>query len=241
VKVRQDLSVLRALEQRSVVDEVKEQILELIREGEYRPGDRLPSEKDFAEVLRVSRTSVRQALASVATYGMIESKPGLGYFVCEISPGSVFNIVLVPSLLADETLKYLQEVRSIIEVEAISLAVDRATSDDLDRLDSILESMKIEPNYAALGLKCHIQVVASAHNLVLDSLYGVIADVILSNLDKLYHSTRTREEELESHRMLVDALKSRNHRIARNAMISHLKEVSELLAIALLRRSPVES
>jgi DNA-binding FadR family transcriptional regulator len=128
VKVRQDLSVLRALEQRSVVDEVKEQILELIREGEYRPGDRLPSEKDFAEVLRVSRTSVRQALASVATYGMIESKPGLGYFVCEISPGSVFNIVLVPSLLADETLKYLQEVRSIIEVEAISLAVDRPRS-----------------------------------------------------------------------------------------------------------------
>jgi GntR family transcriptional repressor for pyruvate dehydrogenase complex len=240
VSEEQSLSVLRALDQKSVVDVVKEQILELFRAGRYRPADKLPSEKEFMNVLRVSRPSVRQALAGIAAHGIIESRPGLGYFVCEMPADSVFNVVLVPALLADETLRYLQEVRSIVEVEAIALAVDRATSEDLQALRANLAAMETEPDYAELGLRFHILIVASAHNPVLDSLYGVIADVIRSNLDELYQSNRTQEQELESHRLLIDAITSGDRRLARAAMVEHLTQVSEFLGIALAQRASTQ-
>jgi len=217
----------------SVVESVQEQIIDLIREGCYRPGDQLPTEKELTAALEVGRSSVREALSAMASSGVVDRRAGSGYFLREIKPGAYFDTIVLPSLLTDQTIKYLQEVRLIVEVEAIGLAVTRCNKTDISALEDTLRIMETAPDYGVLGLKCHELIVVAAHNPVLDSLYRVIEAGIWEHVDKVYQSVRGRSEEVAMHRRLVDALESGDRQVARSAMVEHLTEVSAVLDVAL--------
>src|SRR5258707_5349156 len=119
--------MLRVAQKSKVSDDVVEWIIDMVRQDKYVPGDQLPSERALAEQLKVSRTSVRDALGQLETMGILEQRAGLGTFIREPTSG-VLQASLAPRIFSDPAkLQKLYEVREIIEVEAATRAAERAT------------------------------------------------------------------------------------------------------------------
>lgn len=128
----------------TVVESIVEQIVRQIQAGKIKPGDRLPSERQLIEILRVSRSSVREALQGLAMMGLIESRAGQGTFVSDKLHLMVPNLShpsISASLQREMRLKLI-EARRTVECAVAQLAAERATAEGITRLRSIFEDYR---------------------------------------------------------------------------------------------------
>jgi len=155
----------------TLIEAVTQQLLALIRDGHLRPGDSLPSERELMERLHVGRSSVREALRSLATMRVIEIHPGRGAFV-----RSPVTEDLVPSdalsvLLARDAMIEIVEARTVLEVAMASMAAERATEEDLAEMAGMLEEMNgslaDEEHSLVLNARFHLAIAEAARNPVL--------------------------------------------------------------------------
>ena len=121
--------MLKPLKKTRLYEEIIKQLTDLINNGSLKPGDKLPTERDLAVQLNVSRTAIREALRSLEMMGFIESKVGEGTFVKEIT----LNNVIDPfsSILSKDKklVAELIEVRILLESEIARLAAARINDD----------------------------------------------------------------------------------------------------------------
>jgi GntR family transcriptional repressor for pyruvate dehydrogenase complex len=132
---------LEPIRRETVIDMVARRIEQLVRSGDLKPGDRLPPEPDLAQMLRVSRGSLREALKGLMYLGLIKSRAGDGTYI-QSSLSRVLNQHFQWMILLDEV-KHLEiyELRKIIEPDAAALAAKRATRADIERLEAALEGL----------------------------------------------------------------------------------------------------
>jgi len=132
---------LEPIHRETVMDMVARRIEQLVRSGELKAGDRLPPEPDLAQMLRVSRGSLREALKGLMYLGLIRSRAGDGTYI-QSSLSRVLNQHFQWMILLNEV-KHLEvyELRKIIEPDVAALAAKRATSGDLGRLEAALDGM----------------------------------------------------------------------------------------------------
>ena len=125
----------------TVMAMVARRIEQLVRSGNLRAGDRLPPEPDLAQMLRVSRGSLREALKGLMYLGLIKSRAGDGTYI-QSSLNRVLNQHFQWMILLDEV-KHLEiyELREIIEPDAAALAAKRATRADIERLEVALNGL----------------------------------------------------------------------------------------------------
>jgi len=142
----------------------------------------------------VSRGTVREALRAIATHGIIERSAGLGYFVREWIPIPSSTRSWFLPCWPTRPLSTCRKFRAILEVHAISLAVDRATPEDLKALEDNVAAIAREPDFGIVALKFHELLVAAAHNPVLDSLYRVVVRGIENNITQIYQPQRTQTQ-----------------------------------------------
>src|SRR5947209_5799095 len=132
---------LSQFRQSSPRDAVSESILSLIRSGELKPGMRLPSEPQLIEMTGVSRSSVREAIRSLETMGLVEIRRGKGTFIREIDTSGMTDAQMLLMLADRKVLENLVEVRETLEPMMARLAAERATDDDIAALRHHLEGM----------------------------------------------------------------------------------------------------
>ena len=101
-----------------------------IRSGLYKPGDKLPPEADLAIQLGISRTILREALASLKQDGILESRQGRGMTVCAPGDRQAFRFSDIVETMSPTEANYLYEMRAILEAEAAALAAKRLAADD---------------------------------------------------------------------------------------------------------------
>ena len=138
-----------------VAQRVVNRILDMVRTGNLRAGDRLPSERELIEILGISRPSLREALRALSMLGVIESRHGGGAFVSSLEPRALlapldFFLSLSPANLADSF-----ESRRVIEVEIVRRAAGRASSADIADLHDMLaahETVADDP----VGFRCTV-------------------------------------------------------------------------------------
>src|ERR1700733_14322828 len=125
----------------TVMDMVARRIEQLVRSGDLKAGDRLPPEPDLAQMLRVSRGSLREALKGLMYLGLIKSRAGDGTYI-QSSLSRVLNQHFQWMILLEEV-KHLEiyELRKIIEPDAAALAAKRATRADIERLEAALDGL----------------------------------------------------------------------------------------------------
>ena len=116
---------------------VARRIADLVSSGEVSPGDKLPSERDLAEMLKVSRPSVREAMIALEVSGLIEVRTGSGIYVADQSREQ-------PAVVADEGIGPFEilEMRLMIEPEACALAAERISDDQLQQLRNTYNEMR---------------------------------------------------------------------------------------------------
>ncbi len=166
-------------------------LLELIRERGFKPGDKLPSERDLAALFGMSRSAVREALIRLDTLRIVDSRPKSGIYLQPYgAERSIEAMVLFAEtntpLSADEVVQSV-ELRSVLESEAMRLACLRRTQVDLDSLQQILRDSAAAiargESFAELDAQFHKAIVAATKN-----------DVLLRFINVFYRMSRKRRE-----------------------------------------------
>jgi GntR family transcriptional repressor for pyruvate dehydrogenase complex len=220
---------------------VQDKLLELIRGGGYSSGDRLPSERDLAQSLTVSRNILREAVAALNLMGVVEIRERQGTFVRDIEEGNLQQGIQSLQILPSDFILLQVEVRLIISVPAAELAAMRRTDDDLRKLWGCFEAFSTCPyetpeDQAQQGKwesLLHHLVTEAAHNPLLSRLNEGI-DVLVERNNALMHPYNLREAGwidhiTDQHRRIIEAIEGRNHKEAGSILREHLVEAVTLL------------
>lgn len=224
---------LRPLQRSRLYEQLVERLLALVHELDLKPGDRLPPERELATDLGVSRASVRQALVVLEVQGLVEVRHGEGAILRDRRPDSA---VLSAVAAHRRRLPEVIEAREALEVQLASLAAQRRTQEDLDRIDHALGAMEEEIGRGERGLDgdelFHTAVTAAARSgLLADLMSEISAAIRESRVESLSQPDRPRQS-LASHRAIAAAIRAEDPDAAAAAMRDHIRLVSD---VALLR------
>ncbi|HZS06690.1 MAG TPA: FadR/GntR family transcriptional regulator [Blastocatellia bacterium] len=218
----------RVQRQPRMYEEVARQIKAAILTNHQRPGDQLPPERELIERFAVSRSVIRESLKVLAEKGLIEIIPGKGAFVCEPASGAVRDALhLYLRRQRDESFaRNLTEVRQLLEGETATLAAERATAEDLKKIEAALARMEAEKdnleNFAQADLQFHQALAAATHNDLMELLLHPVAGVLTDLMMQLSPLPKARDEAIRHHRSILRAVKRRDATQARRAMHEHL-------------------
>src|SRR5919204_1811477 len=135
-----------------IYEEIVRQIKSMIAEGRLKSGDQLPPERDLAEKFVVSRTSVREALRALESLGLVEIRPGEGTFVREASVEALIEPLALLMVSQREAIGELFEARRLLEPSLAALAATRATPEEIQEMERILEEQAREVMSGHTGL-----------------------------------------------------------------------------------------
>lgn len=218
---------------------VVRQVEQLILHGVLRPGERLPSERELAERLGVSRPSLREALADLQEKGLLTARAGAGIFVAEVL-GSAFSPALMQmfSSHADAVFDYL-DFRTDLEGMAAERAARMGSDTDLKVIDTVFQKMaaaatkRSAKEEAQLDAQFHMSICEASHNVVMlhmmRSMYELLQEGVFYNRQMMFRNAAAREVLLDQHRAINTALQNRDPDAARAAVHHHLDFVADAL------------
>lgn len=233
--------MFQPIKRKRVYTEIIEQLRELIESGELQPGDKLMSEREMAEKLQVSRSSVREAFLALELMGVLESRSGEGTFVSSIS-GSAESIQPLTMMLLMEkgTSNELLELRRILEGEAAYLAAERASEEQIERIKDYLAMMEEDYQKGSLGEEAdacfHVALSEATGNRVLQNLMSKVSDLLAKTMkesrQKMFSKPENREILQQQHRDICKAVVEKHPEEARKAIHRHLEFVRQETALA---------
>ncbi len=218
-------------------EQVETQIREAILSGIFKRGEKLPSEAELAENFAVSRTTVREALRSLAAAGLIFKVPGAsgGSFVQVIdyrSLGGVLGDSIVNTLRLG-TVEYdeVAQVRYLLEVPSAKLAATNRSEEDVETLQSIVDRQKEitfdHPDVPGLDIDFHSAIGDASGNRVLASfvtaLHRATRPVLAKHLDD-----KAGRDTVRQHAAIVKAITEGDAEAAAGAMEKHLNYLQRL-------------
>ena len=136
---------------KSIAEQVYEQLRDLIFRGQFNPGEKLPTERELAHSLGVSRPTIKSAISKLVNMGLVEQRQGQGSFVRSFRSQYLDNPLRQVMDSREVNLSDLLEVRSGLEVNAVGLAAMRATKEDVQALDNCLQDMLEKVDQGLVG------------------------------------------------------------------------------------------
>lgn len=211
----------------TVSDRIAQQILNLIATEEIRPGDRLPSERDLAALLGVSRPSVREAVKTLEAQGRLHVRHGQGVFVAAPQSQRDLRAALAQQ---EVTLGELFAMREVLEVPAAGWAATArrdgriaAASAALDELNGA--SSLDPPDFAQLqrlDAAFHMRIVEAADNRFLQQTLGVLQEMLATSMETTLLVPGRLAKSRAEHDRILDALKRGDSTAARTAARRHI-------------------
>jgi len=210
---------------------IADTVAEAIEAGQYRLGDRLPTERELAEQFGVSRPTLREAMIALEMLGMIEARHGLGIYVT----GNVRPVVPSAEIDVDVGAFELIEARRLFEGEAAALAATSITDDQLQQLEALMVRMHEEEEVAGedADRESHMIIARATGNGAIMATIENLWD--WRNRSPLARNILTRargmglEPRINEHRRVFEALRARDPHAARQAMRDHLERVIDHL------------
>ena len=231
--------VLEPIRPKKISEEIVSQIKQLISKGELKPGDRIPSERELATMLGVSRPSVREAIMVLEAMGFVESRQGGGTYVKALTEASIMNpLAKLVEKRDPELLRALAEVRMGLESWSAYLAAQRATDADIAamrRLYKIMEKQAAKGGWSPdVDAEFHYAITAASHNSlqmhVLDSIHSLFHATIQVALMEFYQQEGHVQLLLNHHHDIMEAIAAHDPELARRKMVEHLAMVEEKMA-----------
>ncbi len=208
----------------SVYKKVVIQIQNMIMNGELKKGDRLPPERQLAEMLNVGRPALKQALSALEVLGIIRSRQGDGNYITSDSV-DILNPLAIRFYLDNGNSDDVLEFRYIMEVQMASLAAMKITEEQIEEFQDFMDSMKREirdreelEKRIFYNNLFHYRIVSICDNHLIKSIYASIMDLIseqLSQTDGVHF--------YESHLKIFEAIKARKPREAAYYMAEHFQ------------------
>jgi DNA-binding FadR family transcriptional regulator len=213
-----------------IADLVLEQLRDSIYRGELKIGERLPAERELAELMQVSRSSVRKAIGQLLEMGYVELRPNLGTFVRlpeARPPHDPMVFVVSPGQCS---LDELMEVRIGLECQGVALAAERASEMDIAFLEMAFAEMhSSHPDREKArnaDMKFHMGIAYATHNSVHVDLTRRFYDYMFHSINKLHALLYEKNKNLsiidQQHFKILDAIKCRDGQSASRYMLQHI-------------------
>lgn len=223
---------------------VVRQIELMILRGILRPGERLPSEREMAEKLGVSRPSLREAISELQERGLVESRAGAGIFVTEVLDSAFSGALTTLFARHDEAVFDYVSFRRDMEGLAAERAAKFGSDTDLKVVAEVFAKMeeahtKRNPaDEARLDADFHLAIIEASHNVIMlhmmRAMYQLLREGVFYNRKVMFKQRTTRDVLLDQHRAINDALQARDPERARASVESHLDYVRQALSDHLL-------
>jgi GntR family transcriptional regulator, transcriptional repressor for pyruvate dehydrogenase complex len=223
---------LKPIKPKRISDQVFEQLRELIFRGEFKPGEKIMTERELSDAFDVSRTSVRDAINKLVVMGLLEQKQGQGTFVR--SPGGRDHEFMAEAMRSQNaTLLDLLEVRMGLECNSAALAAQRAVDRDITFMEDSLRELNEEMGAGRLGASAdtsfHMAIAYATHNplqvYIMKRFYDFLFYGIEENLIKLYEAVDQLENIGSQHQDIIDAIKAHDPHAAYLATKRHIEYV----------------
>ncbi|MBU1290405.1 FadR family transcriptional regulator [bacterium] len=211
-----------------------EQIMDLVKRSELKPGDKLPPERELAEKLSISRNSLREAFRVLESRGLIKSKAGGGRYVREIRKNGYSNTENIILSLEKSSILELLEAREIFEVKIAKIAAQRATVEDTELIEQVLNKMNEEEELkygkeTESDTEFHLAIASTSHNFVFINIIRLHLDLLKDTREKTWKIPGRREEQQEEHQAIFKAIKEHNSKKAGEAMMKHLRSIRKVV------------
>jgi GntR family transcriptional repressor for pyruvate dehydrogenase complex len=214
-------------------ERIATRLASMIAERHLRPGDRLPSERDLAAAMQVSRPSLREALRALAMLNVVEIRQGSGTYVTSLRPEVLVEHFDFVFALDDATFAELLETRKMLEPSLAAAAATRATEDDLVRLrDWQARACANADNpdaFLEADLELHRIITQAARNQILARFMDSLTRLGTASRRRTGALPGVRTQSLQDHQAIVDALLRRDPEAAAAMMRKHLENIQSSL------------
>ena len=215
-------------------ESVIDQIMDLAKRSELKPGDKLPPERELAEKLSISRNSLREAFRVLESRGLIKSKAGGGRYIREIRKNGYSNTENIILSLEKSSILELLEARELFEAKIVKIAAQRATIEDTELIEQVLNKMSEEEELkygkeTESDTEFHLAIAKASHNFVFTNIIRLHLDLLKGTREKTQQIPGRREERWREHQAILQAIKEHDTKKAGEAMLKHLRNVREAL------------
>jgi len=227
--IKSDFEVIR---RNKVYEEVAKQIERLILK-KLKPGDKLPSERELAEMLQVSRSSIRDAIRGLELMGLVEPRQGAGTIVRELSAESVVNPFANSLKHQRDQVSELLDFRKMLEPPLAARAATHATDDEIAEMEEILQrqetKMALGEAAVAEDTEFHYSIALASGNTVVLKVLDVVMDLLRETRERSLQVEGRAQRSLAGHRIILAAIKRRDAESAKAAMRRHVEDVEEIV------------
>jgi GntR family transcriptional repressor for pyruvate dehydrogenase complex len=215
-----------------VYEEVARQIERLILK-KLKPGDKLPSERELAELLQVSRSSIRDAIRGLELMGLVEPRQGAGTIVREISADTLVNPFANALKHRQALVSELLDFRKMLEPSLAARAATHASSDEIAEMEEILHRQEVkllrDETTIAEDAEFHYAIALASGNSVVLKVLDILMDLLRDTRERSLQVDGRPKKSLAGHRRILAAIKRQDGEAAKAAMRRHIEDVEEIV------------
>lgn len=224
---------ISAIQIQSPVDIIIHQIRNLIVSGQLKPGDRLPSERILSERFQTGRSHVREAILKLQFYGLLKTSPQSGTYVAGLSINIIDSMIGDLINFSQDDFYALIEARYHLELNAVQLAAQRRSEEDLHILKETMLTFEIKTNNNQSSVEedmlFHTKIAQASQNSVLSSMIlHLIPDLVKNITEKKVCGENQVFDAIDQHRAIYEAIEKQDVHLAEEAMKTHLNAIWEL-------------
>ncbi len=221
-----------AIRRNKVYEEVARQIERLILK-KLHPGDKLPPERELAEMLGVSRSSIRDAIRSLELVGLVEPRQGVGTVVQEISASSLLNPLANVLVHKRQLVSELLDFRKMLEPPLAARTAMHASAEEIAEMEEILRRQDEKQRRGELAIEedseFHYSVALASENSVVLKVLDVLMDLLRATRERSLQVEGRPQRSIAGHRKILAAIKRHDALAAEAAMRRHIEDVEEIV------------
>jgi GntR family transcriptional repressor for pyruvate dehydrogenase complex len=238
------LEGLRPLARVPVQETLIDRLLEFMQTSKLRPGDRLPTELELGEALGVGRSSMREAIGALVSYGLLLRRAGDGTYLTSTLADLVVRPLKLRLMLSADAVRESFEARRLLEGELAALAAQRAAEADLEQIELSLADMRVnrqDPEASCdADLSFHLAIAHAAKNGVLSGVLQHLSGLLMRTHLTAASSKGMRPRTIAEHVAIAAAIRERDPSEAKRLMHEHIDAAAKhaLQRVAEVKRRP---
>ncbi|MBS3906281.1 MAG: FadR family transcriptional regulator [Syntrophaceae bacterium] len=221
--------MFNSIKHTKVSEEIANQIKRLIIDGELKPGDQLPPERELIKQLGVSRPPLREALNALAAMGFLDVRQAKRTFVKSVTSKLLEDPLSLLIKADDQKIFDLIEVRKAIETWAAFQAAQKASSEDIEHLGAIIGEMKRAfeegRSWEKQDADFHLAIAKATHNTIHMHIMSGIYDLLKESMARIFIDREKVKRLMNHHQQIFNAIKNRSPEKARQKTLDHLNYV----------------
>ena len=228
--------MLKPVEKKKAYEDIVQQIRTLIEEGKLKRNDHLPSERELSETFRVSRTTVREAIRTLESMKLLQSRQGNGTYVVASSEEALIQPLAAALFNEKDDIRDIFYIRKIIEPHVAELAAENATQQEMEELERILrkqeECIGQRETIIETDSAFHNLMVKATKNRVMERLIIALIDLLKKSREQYLFEDENDERairSLEGHQQILSAVKKGDGKAARKSMLQHLEDIEGII------------